>query len=908
MTGPLSRLWAKTNRQDAIHLLIYHLIDVSQVALAMWTLSFGESLKAYFADALRLSADDAARLLAFWVGLHDIGKASPAFQAKHKPAIVGLREAGLEIDRRVPTDVPHGWITYDALGHLRHGLLYQETPLEHRQAQQIARAVGGHHGSWPHPTEAQQVRSRVRGSDAWHQARRLLLHELASTLHLPAFGDPDFLSDPEAANAFLVMLSGFTSVADWIGSMEEHFPFHYDLMPSAEYAGISARQAEGALHQTGWLQWQGAGDLLPFEEMFPEFTAGPNDIQREIIARTEGMTPPLLAIIEAPTGTGKTEAAFYLADMLNQAGLGQGLYVAMPTQATSNQMYDRTVSFLRSRYPQSIVSPRLLHSQARWRVSPPDDVPWNIAGPDPKGETTHVYGWFMPKKRGLLAPFAVGTVDQALLSVLLTRHFFVRLFGLGHKVVIFDEVHAYDTYMNTLFVRLLEWLRAVNASVIILSATLPENTRRQLVEAYIGAQSETAAPDPATYPRLMLTARDRTGVHPLPAADLDRRTIGLEWLPACENEAEIVEAVRRNCEAGGCVAVICHTVKRSQEVYRALKAARFLDEDSLLLFHARYPPTWRQEIETQVLRLFGKEGERPHGMVLVATQVVEQSLDLDFDLIVTDLPPVDLLIQRVGRLHRHDHQYYHRRPRPLHLTHPRVLINRPEIDAGGVPVFGRANEYIYGRFLLLASWLALQGHDCLTLPDDTTGLIELVYGDGWQSLPLQDELRHAYEDMQAEREGAVIEAGIRDILAPGERGLLTQRNPALTEDDPNTHQRFRAVTRLIDPGVSVICLHETLNGPALEPDDSYLLDFGQAPLHTDVQAVLQYVVEIRDRRILNHLLEQEEHRLPYAWRDEPALKYHCMAVFKDGICQIEGSRFVLKLSREFGLEIAEEAR
>jgi CRISPR-associated endonuclease/helicase Cas3 len=494
VTGPLSRLWAKTNREDAIHLLIYHLIDVSQAALAMWNLSFGEGLKAYFADTLRLSVDDAAQLLAFWIGLHDIGKASPAFQAKYKPAIVGLREVGLEIDRRVTTDVPHGWVTYDVLGHLQHGLLHQETPLGHRQAQQIARSVGGHHGSWPHPTEAQQVRSKARGGDAWHQARRHLLYELASTLNLPTFSNPDFLSDPEAANAFLIMLSGFTSVADWIGSMEEYFPFHPDLMPSAEYAVISARQAEAALHQTGWLQWQSAGDLLSFEEMFPdpEFAAGPNDIQREVVTRTEGMVPPLLAIIEAPTGTGKTEAAFYLADRLNQAGLGQGMYIAMPTQATSNQMYDRTVRFLQSRYPQSIVAPGLLHSQARWRVSPLNEVPLNIAGSDSKDETTHVYGWFMPKKRGLLAPFAVGTVDQALLSVLLTRHFFVRLFGLGHKVIVFDEVHAYDTYMNTLFARLLEWLRAVDASVIILSATLPENTRRQLVEAYTGVQGETA--------------------------------------------------------------------------------------------------------------------------------------------------------------------------------------------------------------------------------------------------------------------------------------------------------------------------------------------------------------------------------------------------------------------------------
>src|SRR5690606_8403798 len=344
--------------------------------------------------------------------------------------------------------------------------------------------------------------------------------------------------------------------------------------------------------------------------------------------------------------------------------------------------------FLRTRYPDLVVAPRLLHSQAQWRIRPDEQRPANLEDDD----TAHVLRWFMPKKRGLLVPFAVGTVDQALLGVLLTRHFFVRLFGLGHKVVIFDEVHAYDTYMSTLFERLLEWLSAIGTSVIILSATLPERTRRRLVAAYAG-EGLQALPDSSGYPRLTVTGLSTAASHMLEAGDLPTRIVHLNWL--AKSDEELRELVLDAYEQGGCIAVLCNTVKRAQQIYEVL--AYEVDEDDLLLFHARFPPAWRQDIEHEVVERFGKKGRRPERAVLVATQVVEQSLDLDFDLMITELPPIDMLIQRVGRLHRHV------RARPPHLVEPRVHLIQPACDVDGVPHFGRGDEYIYGRFPLLAT-------------------------------------------------------------------------------------------------------------------------------------------------------------------------------------------------------------
>ncbi len=161
-----------------------------------------------------------------------------------------------------------------------------------------------------------------------------------------------------------------------------------------------------------------------------------------------------------------------------------------------------------------------------------------------------------------------------------------------------------------------------------------------------------------------------------------------------------MQELKSRLAGGGCAAVICNTVIRAQEIYFALKEANFIAEDHLTLFHSRFPPAWRKKIEAKVLGQFGKEGARPEKAIVVATQVIEQSLDLDFDLMVSDLAPVDLLIQRIGRLHRHQ-----RDVRPSGLLAPQMLIARPAGDANA-PDFG-SSRYIYAPFILWRTWLAV---------------------------------------------------------------------------------------------------------------------------------------------------------------------------------------------------------
>ena len=307
------------------------------------------------------------------------------------------------------------------------------------------------------------------------------------------FSPPKCVAIPSSVqeqNMFLTILSGLTSVADWIGSRnEECFGYAQQPMSTRQYALRSVALARKGLIDLGWIGWQPSVFEQTFAEAFEYLhIQSPRPLQQAVIDLACAAISPTLMILEAPTGVGKTEIALYIADRWLGENAGRGLYVAMPTQATSNQMYTRVGDFLHRQYPDMKLNYHLVHGQAAWADDLVKQVELQGVGDDSLAHI-NAESWFGPRKRTLLAPFGVGTVDQALMSVLQTRHFFVRLLGLSHKVVIFDEVHAYDTYMNTLFHRLLTWLNAIGTSVIVLSATLPAQTRRDLGQSVYGSRS-----------------------------------------------------------------------------------------------------------------------------------------------------------------------------------------------------------------------------------------------------------------------------------------------------------------------------------------------------------------------------------------------------------------------------------
>jgi CRISPR-associated endonuclease/helicase Cas3 len=888
-------LWAKTTDDKTVtHPLICHMIDVAMCASILWEEALPQGIKVYLASFLGMQSnlEDAGRVLSFWAGLHDLGKASPCFQMQHPATKSKEEKEELSFSRLDGSEkCLHGHISARTLK----PLLKRETGLPKAWAENVAQALGGHHGEWPTQLD-DFANSTLAGKGKWDKVRRVLFLRLKEIIAPPIFSPPDLPTTE--SSSFFTLFSGFVSVADWLGSMENYFQPQQGAFDPEKYAEYAKEQARKALQENGWLGWKPPSSTITITELCDIPAARP--LQAAVVELSNQLTSPELVLIEAPTGEGKTEAAVYLADFWTRTLQQRGAYIAMPTMATSNQMHERIAKILKRRYQdETFLSFHLLHGNAALEKS--DKVPV-LSKVYEKSGNIGAASWFTKRKRGLLAPFAVGTVDQALLSVLQTPHFFVRLFGLSGKTIIFDEVHAYDTYMDELFFHLLGWLKAIGASVVILSATLPESTRRSILQAYTGKTMGNLPAAP--YPSITWTNGDNLPqVMSFPAAA--PRTLQIETIG--QEPQTIADTLERELKEGGYAAVICNTVSRAQEVYLALKERSLVPPEDLHLFHARFPFGWRQEIEETVTRIFDNrapENEPRVRKIVVATQVIEQSLDLDFDLMVSDLAPIDLLLQRAGRLHRNPQ----RKNRPRNLQLPRLLVALPPLE-NGVPKFSRGDTFVYQEYILLRSYLALPQQ--IKIPEDTRALLESVYGPeenlaGQISPDFQQALKKSHQEMEKDRKENSVKARQKLIPSPENSELLTTPITRLDEDNPELHAFMRAATRLALPSVTLICLHKTSDGKlALDPEPgSAFIDLETAPDFEQTRLLMARKVEVTNYKLVEYFSDQQP---PKSWKESPWLRYARCVEFEKvegldvGVFQAPGKPWKLILDRKLGL-------
>ncbi len=878
MSGP-SSIWGKWRSPDHYHPAVFHMLDVASVATRLYSLI---GAIPPLRDAL--AGTDQSKWMGFIASLHDLGKISPAFLVH--PSF-SREEARIIRDRLEREHLPvpalvapqgHGPITAAELPNI----LIDRFGMSAHTARLLARAAGAHHGRFAKSRELETARSpQTAGCGRWSELRAKVVDELASILGVP--NSPPSLSSVAAA----VALAGFISVADWIGSIEEYFP--YAVSPDSDpyafdartYADLSVKRAEHALRELGWLANGTLSSTTTFESLFPGIV--PNPLQRAAIDAASGLSEPALFIVEAPMGEGKTEAAMYLAQHFAER-LGQrGCYFALPTQATSNQMFSRVRAFLeKARLGE--VNLQLLHGHAALsaefqtlRRKAADLVPSRVYddahdATDEDMSTVVAAEWFTWRKRGLLAPFGVGTVDQALMAVLQTKHYFVRLFGLAGKTIVIDEVHAYDAYMTTLMERLLQWLASLGSSVVLLSATLPASRRKAFVEAYLqGLGAKGQVSEQASYPRLTWVSAHAHGGRDVATSERSRRSIAIEWL----DPGSLSDQLAWLLSDGGCAAVICNTVERAQDVYCSLKPVfpNVADDGhpELMLFHARFPFEQRDILEKLALLRFGKEGaevdvgegetrkvKRPRRAVIVATQVIEQSLDLDFDLMISEFAPADLVLQRAGRLHRHA------RARPAALVTPRMFLLGPKLD-DDVPEFGDGTEAVYDRHILLRSWIALKGRKLIRVPEDVESLIESAYGTG-VACPsgVSEKFRRTWAESEAELTASLREhqskASQSRIPIPNES--LFEKSADMEEDNPDVHVSLQARTRLSEgPTVSVILL------PANAVDTDH------KPESEEARTLLRREVRITHRGVASAILSDTSRR-PKGWSRSPLLRHH----------------------------------
>jgi CRISPR-associated endonuclease/helicase Cas3 len=902
-----AKLPQKEKEPESFHPLICHMIDVAVVARAMWRAVMSEAARLEFAAVLGVSREDAERWIVFLAALHDLGKASPAFQLREEAAHLRLlyEAMGTPPPNLQASDAPHGRVTAGELPEL----LARSFGFDIALARSLAKAIGGHHGLFPTSDDLlRRYPISGIGRGPWKTARAEIVELLARLMDAPRTNAPQSVD-----HATLMVIAGLVSVADWIGSNDEFFPYlvkDWRNLPDvdlADYLDQAETQAAAALNRLGWMGWEQSSEPRAFKQLFPEIPSC-RPLQDAVIELSEKVNKPGIIIIEAPMGEGKTEAALYLADRWGLAPGPRGIYVALPTQATSNQMFGRVRKFLVCRYPENKVNLQLLHGHAALSAEfetlrKHGDQVFRLDGVFSDGEcaskTMSVVAaeWFTHRKRGLLAPFGVGTIDQALMAVLQTRHFFVRLFGLSHKVVIIDEVHAYDAYMSKLLERLLEWLAALGSPVALLSATLPKERRKALLAAYrrgLGQSDSQSANDSrieAAYPLITWATESQTGEQSITVSENSSRTLQLKWIDGGvpdlpEAPFRLGEELEAALSHGGCAAVICNTVSRAQKVYRALQSC-FKDGD-LDLFHARYLFKDRDKREKAALIRFGKEGEeveiengqkekilRPHRAVLVATQVIEQSLDLDFDVMVTDLAPVDLVLQRSGRLHRH------KQARPEGLKEPALWICLPEAIKGDAPSFDSGTEAVYDAHILLRSWLALAEESSINIPGDIERLIEYVYGERSCPETASDDLRQRWEETQQElrTELGKMERIAKDNIIPNPRyvdDILEVWNRRLEEDEPEIHQSLQALTRLTDQNVSVVCL---------TPDEREKIDFSEPPHIDNARFLLRHSVNLNNRAVVCKLLRQP---VPEAWQRSALLRHHRLIELDESECWNDG--------------------
>jgi CRISPR-associated endonuclease/helicase Cas3 len=911
-------LWAKLPHGEhngrEFHPLICHMLDVAVVVREIWRSLLPDAARRRIAESLQLTPGGTETWITYLAALHDLGKASPAFQLRKEASHLFKIYEGLGKPPNIEAkDCPHGRVTAGELP----GILEEEFGLERQTADRLSVIIGGHHGTFPtsHELLNRYPDVGVGVTAKWKQLRRelaLMLGEL--------FGVSKEVIPRGCDHASAMFVAGLVSVADWIGSNSDFFPYlvgDFESLPTldpAEYSRRVESNAQRALSHLGWMSWRQPEKSLTFSQLF-DFIPSPRPLQQAAIEIADKLIAPGVVIIEAPMGEGKTEAALYLADRWGVTPGPRGCYVALPTQATSNQMFTRVRDFLAARYPADNVNLQLLHGHAalssEFRLLRENgDKVFNLEsvcgeeGCGTQGASVIAAEWFTHRKRGLLAPFGVGTVDQALLAVLQTRHVFVRLFGLAHKVVIVDEVHAYDAYMSKLLERLLEWLAALGSPVVLLSATLPDEKRIALLKAYLrGLNRELSAEEEqqlnAGYPRLSWAGANQQGARTIDVSDRIRRTLKIEWI---DESIPLGGRLKAALNDGGCAAVICNTVNRAQQVYLSLKP--YFDEAELDLFHARYLFKDRDECEKRALTDFGKEGatikfddgeertvRRPHRKVLVATQVIEQSLDLDFDLMVSDCAPVDLILQRSGRLHRHD------RARPEKLSQPALWIRQPESVEDGVPKFDRGSEAVYDAQVLLRSWLALREKSEIDIPGEIETLIESVYGEQDCPVSASDALReHWRKTAAALREGLKrMEAEAQRVVVPEPNypdDILDTSNKRLEEDEPEIHQSLQALTRLTEPNVSVIFL---------SPDQRRQFNLTKAPAVSVAKELLRYSVTLNSKRVVWTLLAQKPHA---SWAKSALLRrYRLLEPDEAGCCGV--GKYQIQVHPELGVTINE---
>lgn len=742
--------WAKKKEIDGAYYwlpLSQHLEDTKNIIGLLWDHWLSQGQRDLIKSSFSYQREGLGRNVVEFLGAtHDIGKASPVFQSTRNKFInsEGLDDLLLgKLETAGFTGMSTLFLAFPEK--TRHDIAGQCILYRNGLQKDLASIIGGHHGKPANNDstfenhiayEKNYYQSEKKDStiyQKWFEEQNNILNWALLECD---FQNVDEL--PEIKQPAQVVLSGLLIMADWIASNENYFP----LIPIEEYSV----ENNDMRYQEAFLKWKGDSALwnsmcyIGAEEIYKKrFGFNPNSFQRKVFETIEKSNSPQMLIIEAPMGVGKTEAALVSTEQLAyRLGMG-GMFFGLPTQATSNGIFPRIVDWLNKIEIDSDekVSLRLSHGKAAL-----NEVFQSLANGvdiEEKDGNISVNQWFSGRKTTSLDDFVVGTIDNFLMTALKQKHLALRHLGFSKKVVIIDEVHAYDSYMNQYLLRAIEWMGAYGVPLIMLSATLPAERREEMIRAYLKGKGikyrDAIKPESGigsdAYPLITYIDGDeiKQEINFEKSKEKNIKVVRLE-------DEALWGVIDDVFESKAILGIIVNTVKRAQKL--AGELANKYGEDQVFLLHSNYIASHRAEKEDKLMQMIGKGSNRPEGKIVIGTQVIEQSLDIDFDVLVSDLAPMDLLLQRIGRLHRHEIQ----RPDKFKEAYLYVLGTNEELE------FEEGSSFVYGDYLLARSQYFLTEE--IILPSDISKLVQKVYGN--EELILTDEIQDKYLRMKDEHE------------------------------------------------------------------------------------------------------------------------------------------------------------
>lgn len=744
---PLLALWGKNSYRGPARPfpLIGHLLDTSVTAGLLWDQWLRPGLRDILTESLAPGLPRLARKRAMLAaGLHDIGKINGIFQGQTQAARdpqwgaefrSELDAAGFPEPVHNPLDevVRHETITMAHLMRMkapeRDSLAIQmnETPTEHY----LATVGAGHHGAFPHPHPMRPIRRQLRETTdgMWGDQAFAHVNHIMDALDI----DGDITDIPplagDAATA-LILLSGLVVLADWLASD--------DAIVEAGRADMRKPSLNPVRHPKAWMaaRHERYSDVLPDtlgiyedianprEAILGDFARTPTDLQQQAVGVGGG-----LWLVTYPTGDGKTEAAM----LRHVSKPGEGILFALPTRATTNAMMKRMRGFMKGTSNKG----RLSHGYAILDdFNDPAERSYTMDG----GCTgLHPSEWLSKGSRNsLLAPVTVSTCDQVLLTALRQKGTPLRLLALANRHIVLDEVHTYSHYETALLCSLLSWLARTGTRVTLLSATLPTWQRNQLVGAYDDS-APAIAPRKVTFPSSTLV---RGNGMAMPEQGRSRREYDLAISIEHTSEPHMshLDLIQRSRARypNARIAAIVNVVDRAIDVADMLQQRGH----DVTVLHSRMTAGHREEVGTRLTTDLGKGGSPTKGTIVVGTQVIEASLDIDFDVMTTDLAPAASLVQRAGRAWR-------REDPDRHLRVPGMA--GPTLHVAAHMYGDRLNPHVQMPYLPMEQAKTLESlsvRRILRVPDDVQRFVD-DSGFSWEEVqdidPESDDAEHRAE-------------------------------------------------------------------------------------------------------------------------------------------------------------------